>query len=98
MSKNKYLSKDSICANSKCYMFVNINSSLENAAESICSLRFAQRCRAVNLGKAKRDVRLTVPLSPSKSSRYTVPTTHGSQNVPSTPKKVYSDESRRIRI
>ena len=69
--------KDSLRANSKCLMFVNINPSICNASESICSLNFAKRCKAVNLGKARRDVSgqgQSIPKSPIRSRYPMTPT------------------------
>lgn len=37
-------------------MFVNINPAADNVGESVCSLNFAKRCRAVQLGKARKDI------------------------------------------
>lgn len=38
-------------------MYVTVSSELQHLSESICSLNFASRCRAVALGKAKRNSR-----------------------------------------
>lgn len=38
-------------------MYVTVSSELQHLSESICSLNFASRCRAVALGKAKRNNR-----------------------------------------
>jgi kinesin family protein C2/C3 len=45
-------------------MFVNASPAAGNAAESHCSLAFAQRCRAVTLGPPKRN------LDPAETARY----------------------------
>ena len=57
-------------------MFVNINPSLKNKSESVCSLNFAKRCKSVKLGKVRKhtsvkpsatnEVNATTPRSPSR--------------------------------
>ena len=37
-------------------MFVNVSPTSGNAPESLCSLNFAARCRAVTLGKAGKNL------------------------------------------
>jgi hypothetical protein len=54
-SKLTFLLQDSLRSSAKVLMFVNINPAPKSAGESICSLNFAARCRAVQLGKAKKD-------------------------------------------
>ena len=54
-SKLTFLLQDSLRASAKVLMFVNINPAPKSAGESICSLNFAARCRAVQLGKARKD-------------------------------------------
>jgi hypothetical protein len=44
---------DSLEKNSKTLMFVQVSPSADSSAESICSLRFAERVRKVELGKAE---------------------------------------------
>jgi hypothetical protein len=53
-SKLTSLLEDSLREGSKVLMFVNVSPSRYNAHESSTSLRFAERCRAVQLGKAKK--------------------------------------------
>mmetsp|Transcript_19109 Transcript_19109/g.35482 ORF Transcript_19109/g.35482 Transcript_19109/m.35482 type:complete len:1048 (+) Transcript_19109:45-3188(+) len=53
-SKLTFLLQDSLRSSAKVLMFVNINPAPKSAGESICSLNFAARCRAVQLGKARR--------------------------------------------
>ena len=55
-SKLTYLLADSLGGDSKCLMFVNVSPAAVNAAESINSLGFAARCRATELGQAKKNV------------------------------------------
>ena len=54
-SKLTFLLQESLRPSCKVLMFVNINPAPKSAGESICSLNFAARCRAVQLGKAKKD-------------------------------------------
>ena len=54
-SKLTFLLQDSLRSNAKVLMFVNINPAPKSAGESICSLNFAAWCRAVMLGKAKKN-------------------------------------------
>ena len=56
-SKLTFLLQDSLSANAKVLMFVNITPALSCGGESTCSLNFAGRCRAVQLGQARRTVR-----------------------------------------
>ena len=55
-SKLTFLLQDSLGGNSKVLMFVNISPAIYNASETLCSLNFAARCRAVELGSAQRNV------------------------------------------
>ena len=55
-SKLTFLLQDSLSANSRVLMFVNITPATQCVGESQCSLTFAGRCRAVQLGKATRRV------------------------------------------
>lgn len=48
-----YLLQDSLEKNSKTLMFVQVSPAKNDSAESICSLRFAERVRKVELGKAE---------------------------------------------
>ena len=50
------IGQDSLGGNSKVMMFVNISPAIYNVGETVCSLNFAYRCRAVELGQAKRNV------------------------------------------
>lgn len=54
-SKLTFLLQDSLGGNSKVMMFVNISPAIYNVGETVCSLNFAHRCRAVELGQAKRN-------------------------------------------
>jgi len=53
-SKLTHLLSDSLSGGSKVLMIVNTSPTLFNCAESVCSLRFAERCRATELGQASR--------------------------------------------
>ncbi|GAB5031526.1 kinesin motor family protein [Nannochloropsis oceanica] len=55
-SKLTFLLQDSLGGNSKVLMFVNISPASYNVSETVCSLQFAGRCRAVALGVAKKGV------------------------------------------
>ena len=54
-----YLLQDSLEKNSKTLMFVQVSPNTSDAGESICSLRFAERVRKVELGKATANVKKT---------------------------------------
>ena len=51
-SKLTYLLQDSLSGGSKVLMFVNVSPAAYNHSETISSLNFAARCRAIELGKA----------------------------------------------
>jgi len=51
-----YLLQDSLEKNSKTLMFVQISPTEKNASESLCSLKFAERVKKVELGKAEKNV------------------------------------------
>lgn len=55
-SKLTHLLQGALSGNSKVLMFVNASPSLYNASETLSSLKFALRCRAVRLGAARRGV------------------------------------------
>ncbi|CAM9642440.1 unnamed protein product, partial [Chrysoparadoxa australica] len=55
-SKLTYLLQDALAGNSKVMMFVNASPAQYNVGETLCSLTFAARCRAVELGGAKKNV------------------------------------------
>jgi kinesin family protein C2/C3 len=55
-SKLTFLLQDSLKPSSRVLMFVNISPAARSVGESICSLRFASRCRKVQLGKARKEV------------------------------------------
>ena len=54
-SKLTHVLQDSLGGSSKVLMFVNVSAATSNASETGCSLTFAQRARAVELGAAQRN-------------------------------------------
>lgn len=54
-SKLTFLLQDSLTGGGKLLMFVNVSPAAYNAGETLCSLNFASRCRAVELGVARRN-------------------------------------------
>jgi len=66
--KLTYLLQDALSGDSKCLMFVCANPCPENAGESLCSLNFASRVRAVELGKAKKNISKVKPDAESGDS------------------------------
>ncbi|KAA0176662.1 hypothetical protein FNF27_01943 [Cafeteria roenbergensis] len=55
-SKLTFLLQDSLRGGSKVLMFANVSPAVFNAKESTNSLRFAQRCRAVQFSKATKNI------------------------------------------
>ena len=53
-SKLTHFLSDSLSGGSKVLMVVNTSPALFNSSESVCSLRFAERCRSTELGQASR--------------------------------------------
>ncbi|XP_041078175.1 kinesin-like protein KIFC3 isoform X3 [Polyodon spathula] len=53
-SKLTYLLQDSLSGDSKTLMMVQVSPADKNVSESVCSLKFAQRVRSVELGLATR--------------------------------------------
>lgn len=53
-SKLTYLLQDSLSGGSKVLMVVNVSPAAYNHSETISSLNFAARCRAIELGKANK--------------------------------------------
>lgn len=51
-SKLTFLLQESLSGKAKVLMFVNISPAVYNLSETICSLNFASRCRATELGQA----------------------------------------------
>ena len=54
-SKLTYLLQDSLTGGSKVLMFVNVSPAAYNQPETLSSLGFASRCRAIELGKAHKN-------------------------------------------
>eukprot|EP00948_MAST-09A_sp_MAST-9A-sp1_P000985 g985.t1 len=55
-SKLTHLLQDSLSGNSKVLMFVCVSPTHFSVDETLCSLKFAERCRAVKLGMAKANI------------------------------------------
>lgn len=53
-SKLTFILQDSLSGNSKVLMFSNFSPASYNVSETCCTLSFALRCRAVELGQAKK--------------------------------------------
>ena len=61
-SKLTHLLSDSLGGNSKVVMMVNISPAVYNEGETVCSLNFASRCRNVELGQARKNVRASTKI------------------------------------
>ncbi|NXP45392.1 KIFC3 protein, partial [Heliornis fulica] len=57
-SKLTYLLQDSLSGDSKTLMMVQVSPTKKNASETLCSLKFAERVRSVELGPASRRAEL----------------------------------------
>ncbi|MBN3293254.1 KIFC3 protein, partial [Polypterus senegalus] len=66
-SKLTYLLQDSLSGDSKTLMMVQISPVEKNVSESICSLKFAQRVRSVELGPQSRKVETSSVVNSSNS-------------------------------
>ena len=65
-SKLTYLLQDSLNGTAKVLMFVNLSPVAWNASETLCSLKFAKRCRATALGEAKKNIESDVVAEKSR--------------------------------
>ena len=90
-SKLTHLLSDSIGGHAKTLMLVNVSPSADDADETSCSLQFASRVRATELGAATKNVTTTAPSSSasaaSSSSGDSAPSTSSSAAGTSTPAK-----------
>jgi len=69
-SKLTFFLQDSLSGNSKALMFVNVSPTPSDVPETLCSLKFAARCRDTALGKAKRNsITNSTPSSASSAHR-----------------------------
>lgn len=75
-SKLTFFLQDSLSGNSKALMFVNVSPATDDVPETLCSLKFASRCRDTALGKAKKNAAAVAAFSsPSKSYNMTAAST-----------------------
>ncbi|XP_054025821.1 kinesin-like protein KIFC3 isoform X1 [Dryobates pubescens] len=58
-SKLTYLLQDSLSGDSKTLMMVQVSPAEKNSSETLCSLKFAERVRSVELGPGSRKAELT---------------------------------------
>eukprot|EP00954_Amorphochlora_amoebiformis_P014097 1104838-Amorphochlora_amoeboformis.AAC.1 len=58
-SKLTYLLQNVLGGHSKCLMFCQISPALEDAPESLCTLKFASRVASVQLGEAKKNQKVS---------------------------------------
>ena len=65
-----YLLQDSLSQDSKTLMFVCISPVLYNSEESFCSLNFASRVRAVELGKAAKNISAAGSITTQKGQAF----------------------------
>lgn len=66
-SKLTFLLQNSLSGAGKALMLCNVSPSVDNAAESLCTLRFAAKVNATEIGTARRNVVATTGV-PSKST------------------------------
>ncbi|KAL4613647.1 kinesin-like protein KIFC3 isoform X1 [Arapaima gigas] len=79
-SRLTYLLQDSLSGDSKTLMMVQVSPLDINMSETVCSLKFAQRVRSVELGSASSSTRKQADHSPASSSP-----THNSVELDSPP-------------
>ena len=73
-SKLTFFLQDSLSGDSKALMVVNVSPAPADVPETLCSLKFAARCRRTALGKAKRKT-VSTPVRPPSSRRMATPNT-----------------------
>ncbi|KAM9292223.1 kinesin-like protein KIFC3 [Gastrophryne carolinensis] len=91
-SKLTYLLQEALSRDGKALLLVQVSPAERNVSESLCSLRFGDRVRAVELGAPTRRVE---PSSSTETSESDTPTPRGARNT-STRRKAPSSVRHRI--